>query len=84
MAGGKEEYHAFFYSLVSTVTQVCLTNVYCISFSFGFIPFPDILEMENAETMPVEFRSTLAYDIFFYAGNVLFNKKATIPYRSGI
>lgn len=60
MAGGKEEYNAFFYSLVSTDTQVCLTNVYCISFSFGFIPFLDILEMENAETMPVEFRSTLA------------------------
>jgi DNA excision repair protein ERCC-3 len=38
MAGGKEEYNAFFYSLVSTDTQVCLTNVYFVCFAFWHYP----------------------------------------------
>lgn len=35
MAGGKEEYNAFFYSLVSTDTQVSLTTVSLLAYQFS-------------------------------------------------
>jgi hypothetical protein len=40
MAGGKEEYDALFYSLVSTDTQMYLT-IFLVCFAFGIIPLWD-------------------------------------------
>jgi hypothetical protein len=78
MAGGKEEYNAFFYSLVSTDTQVSLTGLLISSL---FPPF--LLETPACIYVMTDLKIILVYqdDILFAdAGDVLLNKKAAVSY----
>lgn len=86
MAGGKEEYNAFFYSLVSTDTQVGVPfskisfAMILISITFEhhlkcFLFMLSLLQFQEHWKMAMSYSN---------AGDVLFYKKATIFDRPGL
>ena len=66
MAGGKEEYNAFFYSLVSTDTQVC----------FYVLRSPIFLNYDHMSSLPNNVNSIICTDLT--AGDVLLNQEAAV------